>query len=399
MARLIPLQIMSGTRAQVEAAKIASDLLPRELYLITDESVLAVGTATNAYVDIARADQFLRLTGGALSGNLTIARDGQAAYTAAGYSDTLYSAMTLRRARGTQAAPSGLLANDFMAAVLGQGLDSGGAFRNGAVLLVQAADDFTPSGCPTRLLIQVIPPGAVSPATVLQIRESGNVLVGTNTDDGSSKIQAAGDVNLTAGGTLRQNGADALTPLQEIAARLVAPIKPITGRYYDQSIGCTTSSTIAGAAGRIDLSAYCVPQDFAVDRLGVNVTTLIASALGRVVVYASDANGQPATRVFQGASQLDFSTTGLKEHVENFTFLAGVQYWIGLHSSSTATVSGIAVGFLPSLGFLTGNATSYCTCIRQTATFASGAPASFGFNAASHLTANVVVPSIRMRAA
>lgn len=47
------LQIKRGTRAQVDSAATASGLNIGELYLITDEGRLAVGTAANSYQDIA----------------------------------------------------------------------------------------------------------------------------------------------------------------------------------------------------------------------------------------------------------------------------------------------------------------------------------------------------------
>ena len=50
-------QIKRGTRAQIEAAKTANGLLNGEPYLITDESRLAVGTATNAYSDCAKKSE------------------------------------------------------------------------------------------------------------------------------------------------------------------------------------------------------------------------------------------------------------------------------------------------------------------------------------------------------
>jgi hypothetical protein len=42
-------RIKRGTRAQIEAAKAASQLKQGESYLITDEGRVAVGTAVNAY--------------------------------------------------------------------------------------------------------------------------------------------------------------------------------------------------------------------------------------------------------------------------------------------------------------------------------------------------------------
>lgn len=53
MARQIPLQIIRTTRANLNTQRDASGLLQGELYLVTDESALAVGTATNAYANVS----------------------------------------------------------------------------------------------------------------------------------------------------------------------------------------------------------------------------------------------------------------------------------------------------------------------------------------------------------
>ncbi len=47
------IRVKRGTRAQIEAAKTASTLAAGEVYLITDEARLAVGTAVNAYTPAA----------------------------------------------------------------------------------------------------------------------------------------------------------------------------------------------------------------------------------------------------------------------------------------------------------------------------------------------------------
>ena len=51
---------------------------------------------------------------------------------------------------------------------------------------------------------------------------------------------------------------------------------------------------LAGAAGRVDLFPFIPRDDIVLDRLAVNVTTLIAAALGKIVVYSADATGRPA---------------------------------------------------------------------------------------------------------
>ena len=48
------IRIKSGTRAQLNAAAAANQLIAREPYFITDESRFAVGTATNSYQAMAK---------------------------------------------------------------------------------------------------------------------------------------------------------------------------------------------------------------------------------------------------------------------------------------------------------------------------------------------------------
>ena len=46
-----------GTRAQVDAAAAANNLRPGEVYLITDEARLTVGTAANAHSPVAKQSE------------------------------------------------------------------------------------------------------------------------------------------------------------------------------------------------------------------------------------------------------------------------------------------------------------------------------------------------------
>jgi len=56
------LQIKRGTRAQLNTARTASGLFVGEPYLITDEDAVAVGKATNAYIDLASRSHLIPLT-------------------------------------------------------------------------------------------------------------------------------------------------------------------------------------------------------------------------------------------------------------------------------------------------------------------------------------------------
>lgn len=51
------IQIKRGTRAQIEAAKAAGQLLDGEPYLITDEDRLAVGVSSSGYSSFAKEEE------------------------------------------------------------------------------------------------------------------------------------------------------------------------------------------------------------------------------------------------------------------------------------------------------------------------------------------------------
>jgi len=171
----------------------------------------------------------------------------------------------------------------------------------------------------------------------------------------------------------------------------------ISGQYYDNSFQGTASATLAGAANRLDLAPFYTSVTLPVDQLGVACSTLISGALGKVVVYNSNEQGWPDQRLFYGATDLNFTTTGYKFHAENFTFERGTTYWIGIHQSSTATLRTINVSSAVNLGVNGSNGSNYFTILRRIITYASGAPTTWNFVSGDRV-AGVTPPSIRFRA-
>jgi len=134
---------------------------------------------------------------------------------------------------------------------------------------------------------------------------------------------------------------------------------------------------LAGAAGRIDLFPFIPRDDITVDRLSVNVTTLVAAALGKIVLFAADATGRPAALILE-TGDLDFSTVGLKEATVAQTLRRGITYWAGIRHSSTATLSAWASTATPDLN---GGApvTTARKVLRRTLAYATAAPGSWGY--------------------
>lgn len=173
----------------------------------------------------------------------------------------------------------------------------------------------------------------------------------------------------------------------------------VVGNYYDGSFHGSSPSTSAGVANRIDLGIFYTSTPLRIDQIGVAISTGVAGALGRVVIYGANASGWPDAKLYESPTNLDFSATGYIFNSLDFTFQSGTIYWLGLLSSSTATYRTIPTGNLPNFGLSSSSGTSYFTVIRRTvAAFANPLPNNWGF-LSNELVGNTAIPSIRFRAA
>ena len=167
-----------------------------------------------------------------------------------------------------------------------------------------------------------------------------------------------------------------------IADQDVPWLAPNAGDYALTTTGAggacgAATGTLAGAANRMDLFPFIPRDDITIYRLSVNVTTLIAAALGKVAVYGSDTTGRPASLILE-TGDLDFSAVGLKEATVSLTLRRGVAYWIGIRHSSTATLSGWASTATPNLN---GGApvTTARKVLRRALAYATPAPGAWGY--------------------
>lgn len=318
---------MRGTRAQLDAAKAASGLLAGEPYLVTDEGRLAVGTATNQYQDAAtraEVDAIHGIASGGAKGQV-LTKNSATGYDA-GWDDIVerVTRSTLETLR------------------LGVALNAGGLY-----LVTDESRLAVATSATSYVDVGPIPP----PTKALQ--------------------------------------------------RLASPLPLVVGRYYDQALTAATQTTLAGAAGRIDLTPMCFPGTVTVDRIGFRVSSAVGGATGRVVVYRSNSLDQPDERYVLYDPPLSMATAGHVEHTPPTgltLFLADTLYWVGIHYSSTASVAAIPATALRPLGVSSAAATTWATAIRKTVTFASGPPLNFGFSA-TDLVDNVAAPLIRFRLA
>ena len=174
-------------------------------------------------------------------------------------------------------------------------------------------------------------------------------------------------------------------------------LSPATGDYAltTGGMGGAITGVLAGVADRIDQFPFSPRADLTVDLAAVNVTTLLAAALGKVVIYNADANGRPNGLLLETGT-LDFSIAGVRTVAAAITLRRGTIYWLGIRHSSTATLSAWASTATPDLN---GGApvTTARKVLRRTLVFATAASASWVYSAAE--TAVGPATAIWLRAA
>jgi hypothetical protein len=140
-----------------------------------------------------------------------------------------------------------------------------------------------------------------------------------------SNIKSVNGISILGSGDIPIKGVHAL-------------IKPYSGLTYSASINQSgIASASAQTANRLVVYPFIPAQTITFTSMYINVFTLAIGALCQIVIY-SDLNGLPDQKIYNSAD-LDCSTTGKKTATTTQTFIAGNTYWIGTHSSSTASLS------------------------------------------------------------
>ena len=149
---------------------------------------------------------------------------------------------------------------------------------------------------------------------------------------------------------------------------------PASTEYIAAAPVGVTATTLAMTANRMYLMPFIPAFDFSCSALGVSVTTAVSSSLARVCVYASGANGRPTGSALVSTIDLNCASTGTKEDATNpYSFTAGTQYWLGVHSSSTQTLRAYTAATAWSL-LVVPTTTAPVVGFYQSSTFSSGAP-------------------------
>ena len=187
--------------------------------------------------------------------------------------------------------------------------------------------------------------------------------------------------------------ADRLNTISNFASPNAGGIVP--GRFYDNNFHGQLS-TMSVSNNRIELAPYYTSATFPIDQIGFAVSTAQPTSSVRALIYRAGPDNWPDELVLE-TGDIDTTATGYKFEAVNFTFLSGVQYWVGFHSTGNATVRAINPSVAVNLGLTSAAGTAYCSVIRKTVTYASGAPSPWVFNGTDLINGSVA--SVRFRAA
>ena len=175
----------------------------------------------------------------------------------------------------------------------------------------------------------------------------------------------------------------------------VPALKVATGRYHGVCAHQATASTNAtGGADRMEITQWVAPATFTADLIAVNVTTNVAAALLKNVIYDSDANGYPNNLLLETGDH-DCSTTGAKTQACTLTFIKGATYWIGVRHSSTAALSAFPQQSMYKIDFGTSFGAAVTTVLRRTLAYATPAPAQWGYVASEAIVLNPIAVGLR----
>jgi len=149
----------------------------------------------------------------------------------------------------------------------------------------------------------------------------------------------------------------------------------ISNEVTSFTVNAVSLTSLVNTIDRMTATLYYPAQNITTLNLFINVTTLAAGALGRISIY-SDNNGIPQNLLYTSAD-LNLSTTGKKTATVTFNFISGTKYWMVAHTNSgISALSNVQVSALLTLKNLATNGQSIGTYI-AISTFASGTPSVF----------------------
>jgi hypothetical protein len=195
------------------------------------------------------------------------------------------------------------------------------------------------------------------------------LISGTNikTINGSS-VLGSGDLVVSGGGGLQ--GVHALYPNTQGSSSFGFTALLVSANMPNQLV----------TSNRLDVYPFLPNQTLTNCSLTIGVVTLGVGVLSRIVIY-SNVNSFPTTKLYESAN-IDCSTTGDKVVLANFTFTAGVTYWLGFYSNGAATYRGLSsTAMLPLISSNLGSQPAVAWS--RTSTTLGTAPTTFNYTSNS----------------
>ena len=177
---------------------------------------------------------------------------------------------------------------------------------------------------------------------------------------------------------------------------LMGLMRPAAGTFIGNGFDATAFGTQAQVANRTIIAPFIPDRDLTIDQLGVSVSAFVASALLKGIVYASDAAGRPDA-VLRESGNIDAGANAtVVQGITPLLLVAGATYWVGVRSSSTATIRTLGVSATIPLAYTNAATPLMQAALIKTETFANAA-GPWGYSAGQH--SNALVPLVLMRVA
>ncbi|MGZ3306261.1 MAG: hypothetical protein ACXU8U_10420, partial [Asticcacaulis sp.] len=182
----------------------------------------------------------------------------------------------------------------------------------------------------------------------------------------------------------------------EILTQVRAGMIPASGRYVlNHANAASPTAVLTGVADRMEIAPWVPAFDHAVDQLGVNVTTGVAGAKAKLVIYDADAMGRPGSLLIETAD-IGCAAAGPATAAVSLTFRRGRQYWLGVRHSSTASLSAHADDSVPAIDGGGSISLTVNTLLRRSLSYATAAPANWAYSAGEAVSDTPLAVFIRL---
>lgn len=162
-------------------------------------------------------------------------------------------------------------------------------------------------------------------------------------------------------------------------------LRPASGDYLLPFLTGTAAVAVntAMTANRFEVWPWVAPADMTIISMSVSVTTAVASALCKTVIYDAIAPGSanagmPSTLLVE-TGDMDCSTTGVKTQTVSVPLKRGRVYWVGYRSSSSATVSAVTPVSLVNIPHNAAGSTRATVLLRRGLTYSTAAPSPWSY--------------------